>query len=48
VDNIRLDLWGESVYRFFVGKPDGKIPMGRPTSRWVDNIRMDLSGDVGV
>jgi hypothetical protein len=29
-----------------VGKPDGKIPLGRPRRRWVDNIKMDL-GEVG-
>ena len=30
------------VYRVLVGKPGGKIPLGRPRRRWVDNIRMDL------
>jgi hypothetical protein len=25
-----------------VGKPEGKRPLGRPGSRWEDNIRMDL------
>jgi hypothetical protein len=25
-----------------VGKPEGKSPIGRPRSRWVDNIKMDL------
>jgi len=30
------------VYRFFVGKPEGRRPLGRPRRRWVDNIRMDL------
>ena len=30
------------VYRVLVGKPEGKRPLGRPTRRWVDNIRMDL------
>jgi len=30
------------VYRFLVGKPEGKRPLGRPRCRWVDNIRMDL------
>ena len=35
------EMW---AYRVLVGKPDGKRPLGRPrrTSRWVDNIRMDL------
>ena len=23
-------------------KPEGKIPLGRPRRRWVDNIRTDL------
>ena len=30
------------MYSFLVGKPEGKRPLGRPRSRWVDNIRMDL------
>jgi hypothetical protein len=25
-----------------VGKPEGKIPLGRPRRRWVDNIKIDL------
>jgi len=31
-----------SVYRVLVGKPEGKIPRGRPRLRWEDNIKMDL------
>jgi hypothetical protein len=27
-----------------VGKPEGKIPLGRPRHMWVDNIKMDLLG----
>ena len=34
--------WGEGAYRVLVGKPEGKRPLGRPRSRWVDNIRLDL------
>jgi hypothetical protein len=30
------------VYRVLVGKPEGKRPMGRPTRRWEENIKMDL------
>ena len=30
------------AYSVLVGKPKGKIPLGRPRHRWVDNIRMDL------
>jgi len=32
----------KGVYKFLVGKPEGKRPLGRPSRRWVDNIRMDL------
>jgi hypothetical protein len=35
-----------NAYRLFVGKPEGKRPLGRPRHRWADNIRMDL-GEVG-
>ena len=27
---------------FFVGKPEGRRPLGRPRSKWEDNIKMDL------
>ena len=30
------------VYRVLEGKPEGKIPLGRPRLRWEDNIKMDL------
>jgi len=30
------------VYRVLVGKPEGKRPLGRPRSRWVDNSMTDL------
>jgi hypothetical protein len=30
------------VYRVLLGKPEGKRPLGRPSHRWEDNIRMDL------
>jgi hypothetical protein len=31
-----------NAYRIFVGKPEGKGPLGRPRHRWVDNIKMGL------
>jgi hypothetical protein len=31
-----------NAYRLLVGKPEGKRSIGRPRSRCVDNIRMDL------
>jgi hypothetical protein len=27
--------------RILVGKPEGIRPLGRPTHRWLDNIKMD-------
>jgi len=30
------------VYRVSVGKPEERRKLGRPSRRWVDNIRMDL------
>ena len=30
------------VYRVWVGKPEGKRPLGRPMHRWEDDIKMDL------
>ena len=30
------------VHRVLVGKPAGKRPLGRPSRRWEDNIKMDL------
>jgi hypothetical protein len=31
-----------NAYRILVGKPEGKRPLGRPKSRWVGNIKIDL------
>jgi hypothetical protein len=31
-----------NAYRLFLGKPEGKRPLGRPRRSWVDNIRMHL------
>jgi transcription termination factor 2 len=33
---------GRGVCRVSVGKPEGKIPLGRPKRRWKDNIKLDL------
>ena len=35
------------MHRVLVGKPEGKRPLGRPRSRWEDNIKMDLQAVVG-
>jgi len=42
---------GRGAYRVLVGKPEGKRPLGRPTCRWEDSIKMDLQevgGGCGV
>jgi hypothetical protein len=33
---------GRGVYKVLVGKPEGKRPLGGPSRRWEDNIKMDL------
>jgi hypothetical protein len=30
------------VYTVLVGKPEEKGPLGRPSRRWEDNIKIDL------
>jgi hypothetical protein len=30
------------AYNILVGRPEGRRPLGRPRSRWEDNITMDL------
>ena len=31
-----------SAFKILTGKPTGKRPLGKPTRRWEDNIRIDL------
>jgi hypothetical protein len=31
-----------NAYNIFVGKPEGKRPLGRPRRKWEGNIRMHL------
>jgi hypothetical protein len=38
---------GRGVYRVLVGRPEGKRLLGRPRSRWEDNIKMDLT-EIGI
>jgi hypothetical protein len=51
VIKLRIMRWSGHVahigerrgaYRVLVGKPEGKIPLGRPKHRLDDNIKMDL------
>jgi len=38
--------YGERIgaYRILAGKPEGKRPLGKPSRRLDDNIKLDLSG----
>ena len=38
---IRSERHG-GLYKVFVGKTEGKRPLGRPRRIWEDNIKMDL------
>jgi hypothetical protein len=38
---------GRGVYRFLVGRPEGKRSLGTPRRRWEDNIKMDLR-EIGI
>jgi hypothetical protein len=38
---------GRGVDRVLVGRPEGKRPLGRPRSRWEDNINMVL-GEIEI
>jgi hypothetical protein len=44
-------MWAEHIvpmgekraaYRLLVRKPEGKRPLGRPSRRWLDNIKMNF------
>jgi hypothetical protein len=32
-----------NAYRLLVGKPEGRIPLGKARCRWVDSIKMALA-----
>jgi hypothetical protein len=32
-----------NAYRILMRTPEGKIPLGRPRRRWVDNNKIDLT-----
>jgi hypothetical protein len=37
-----------NAYRLLVGKPEGKRPLGRPSRRWADSIRILERWDGGM
>ena len=38
---------GGILFKILTGTPTGKKPLGRPSHRWEDNIRMDLK-EIGI
>jgi hypothetical protein len=38
---------GRGVYSVLVGRPEGKRPLGRPRSKWENNIKMDFR-EIGI
>ena len=38
---------GRSAFKLLTGKPTRKRPLGRPTRRWEDSIRMDIE-EIGI
>jgi hypothetical protein len=32
-----------NTYRFSIKKPEGKRPLGKPSSRWEDNMKVNLT-----
>jgi len=34
------------MYKILFGKSEGKRPLGRPTRRWVADIKLDFKGNV--
>jgi hypothetical protein len=36
------------AYRVLVGKPEGKMPLGRPRGRWEGNTNMVLKKEDGM
>ena len=36
-----------NAFKILIGKPAGKVPLGRPRRRWEDDIRMELE-EIGI
>jgi hypothetical protein len=40
-------MWHTGIYTVLIRRPEVKRPLGRPRSRWEDNIKMDLR-EIGI
>jgi len=38
---------GRGAYKVLVGRPEDKRPLGRPSRRWEDNIKMEIRESMG-
>jgi hypothetical protein len=45
-EHVAWMVEGRGLYRFFVGKPEARRPLGKPRHRWENNIRDGSSGCV--
>jgi hypothetical protein len=45
VGHVACMVERRGVHRVLVGKPEGMRPLGRPRSRWEDNIKRDLQDE---
>ena len=44
---VNLQEEGRSAFKILTDKPTGKRPLGRPSRRWEDNIRINLK-EIGI
>jgi hypothetical protein len=44
INNSLYVMHKRNAYRILMGKPERKIPLGRPRRKWEDNSKMDLRG----
>jgi len=47
-EHVPLMRERRGVCEVLVGKPEGKIPLGRPRRRWEDNIKFLLSSPLFI
>jgi hypothetical protein len=37
---MKILIYVRKMYRILVGKPEGKIPLGKPNNGWESNVKM--------
>ena len=46
-DHVTRMEEGRSAFKILIDTPAGKRPLGRPTGRWLDNIKMNIK-EIGI